>query len=107
MPCLGGLRRLSGRLDRDQCADLFLGGEVLDGRQGHLLGLIDRVVEDVAEAEELARSNRPWTPSAVEAIRDLRLRRQGAIDFSTEADLFAESFASGECQRRLRQLLGL
>ncbi len=106
MPCLGGLRRLSVRLDRAHCTDLFLGGEVLDGTQAHALGLVDRLITTDEDAEALARDNREWSASAVAAIREMRLNRHGLIDCGIEADLFAESFASGECQRRLKQLLG-
>jgi len=39
------------------------------------------------------------------AIRSIRLERQGRIDHDAEAELFAQPFASGECQKRLKKLL--
>ena len=55
--------------------------------------------------KRLARDMGEYSPSAVRAIRALRLARQGTIDAALGARMFAQPFAKGECQRRLKQLL--
>lgn len=106
MPCLGGLRRLTCRMDQGVSTRLFLAGEVITSAQGLELGLVNEVIDELDDALTIARHHRDWPVSGVEAIRSLRLDRHGAIDSTAEADLFAETFAHGECQRRLRRLIG-
>jgi enoyl-CoA hydratase/carnithine racemase len=103
VPCLGGLRRLSCRLSSELCSELFLGGEVLEAQQALDAGLLDRISD--APLERFAAAFSEFSPSAVSAIRGVRLDRQGRIDQDAEAELFAQPFASGECQRRLKRLL--
>jgi enoyl-CoA hydratase/carnithine racemase len=102
LPCLGGLRRLGCRLPPGLGTRMFLGGQLLDGRQAWAAGLADRLADDHHLAAAAVLDHRDWTVSAVRAIRSLRLDRQGPIDPGPEADLFARAFADGECQRRLR-----
>jgi enoyl-CoA hydratase/carnithine racemase len=104
VPCLGGLRRLSCRLSSELCSELFLGGEVLEAPKALEVGLLDRVSD--APLERFAAGFGEFSSSAVAAIRGVRLERQGRIDADSEADLFAQPFASGECQKRLKKLLG-
>jgi enoyl-CoA hydratase len=104
VPCLGGLRRLSCRLSSELCSELFLGGEVLEAPKALEVGLLDRVSD--APLERFASAFAEFSPSAVNAIRGVRLDKQGRIDADSEADLFAQPFASGECQKRLKRLLG-
>lgn len=106
VPCAGGLRRLAQRVTSETTSRLFLNGEVLDGTAAARIGLIDRLGDAPFACEKLAAALAEFSPSAVEAIRGLRLARQGAIDASAEADLFAQPFTSGECPKRLRALLG-
>jgi enoyl-CoA hydratase/carnithine racemase len=103
VPCLGGLRRLAVRLSKDLCSELFLGGEVLDAQQALEAGLLDRIADEGVERLVLGFGEFP--PGAVAAIRSIRLERQGRIDDRAEAELFAQPFASGECQKRLKKLL--
>jgi enoyl-CoA hydratase len=103
VPCLGGLRRLSCRLPAEMCSDLFLGGEVLEAQRALELGLLDRLSDGPIDRFVAGLSE--FTPAAVDAIRGIRLDRQGEIDRDSEAELFAQPFASGECQKRLRKLL--
>jgi enoyl-CoA hydratase/carnithine racemase len=103
VPCLGGLRRLAVRLSKDLCSELFLGGEVLDARQALEAGLLDRISDD--QVEKFASAMGEFPAGAVAAIRAVRLERQGRIDDRAEAELFAQPFASGECQKRLKKLL--
>jgi len=103
VPCLGGLRRLAVRLSKDLCSELFLGGEVLDARQALEAGLLDRISDD--HVEKFASAMGEFPAGAVAAIRAVRLERQGRIDDRAEAELFAQPFASGECQKRLKKLL--
>lgn len=103
VPCLGGLRRLSCRLSSDLCSELFLGGEVLEAEQALAGGLLNRLSDE--PLERYAEGFGDYSAAAVMAIRGLRLARQGRIDHDAEADLFAQPFASGECQKRLRKLL--
>jgi len=105
VPCMGGLRRLACRVAADVSSELFLKGEVLKAPQALSLGLIDRIADHPEDVDQLCRDLGEYSPSAVTAIRDLRLSRQGDIDADGEAWLFAQPFASGECQRRLRGLL--
>lgn len=104
MPGFGSLDRLRQRLGADHCRRLFLNGDILDGRQAIEWGLMDRLIRDPQEVIDLAHTLAEFGPSAVQAIRSLRLSQRGAAD--DLALLFAAPFASGECQRRLRQLLG-
>jgi enoyl-CoA hydratase/carnithine racemase len=104
VPCLGGLRRMSCRLSSELCSELFLGGEVLEAAKALEVGLLDRVSD--APLERFAAGFGEFTASAVSAIRGVRLDRQGRIDADSEAELFAQPFASGECQKRLKKLLG-
>ncbi len=103
VPCLGGLRRLSCRLSSELCSELFLGGEVLEAQKALESGLLDRLTDGPIERFVAAFSE--FSPSAVNAVRGVRLDRQGSIDRESEAELFAQPFASGECQKRLRKLL--
>lgn len=103
VPCLGGLRRLSCRMPSQVCSELFLGGEVLEAPKALDVGLLDRVSD--LPLDRFAAAFAEYTPSAVAAIRGIRLDRQGTIDHDAEADVFAQAFASGECQKRLRKLL--
>ncbi len=103
MPGFGSLDRIRQRLGADRCRRLFLNGDILDGRQAIEWGLMDRLVQDTDEVVRLAINLGEFGPSAVQAIRSLRLSQRGASD--DLALLFAAPFASGECQRRLRQLL--
>jgi enoyl-CoA hydratase len=105
VPCMGGLRRLACRVSEGFSSDLFLNGDVLDAEQALAHGLIDRLAHDPSDIESLARDMGEYPPSAVLAIRALRLARQGVIDAALGARMFAQPFANGECQRRLRQLL--
>lgn len=105
VPCLGGLRRLSCRLPPKVCNDLFLGGMMMDALQARAAGLIDRICCDRRSLSSLVRDLGEFPPGAVAAIRSIRLRRYGSLDPDREADHFAQPFASGECQRRLRMLL--
>ncbi len=105
VPCLGGLRRLSCRLSAEACSDLFLGGEVLDLDQALDLHLVDRLVNDPGEFSVMLEALGEYSQAAVDAIRSLRLSRRGPIDQRIEAEIFAQPFVSGECQRRLRRLL--
>lgn len=108
VPCLGGLRRLHQRVGPTVSSDLFLRGQVLDAEGALHAGLLDRIAPIDDNLSTLVASVTDFTPSAVAAIRDLRLRHHGPTDPSSEtieADLFAQAFANGECQRRLRSLL--
>lgn len=105
VPCAGGLRRLARRVPPDTTSRLFLNGEVIDGTEAVRLQLLDRLLEDPAPLVLLTHELGLWTPSAVAAVRSIRLERQGREDAAADAALFAQPFASGECQRRLKQLL--
>jgi enoyl-CoA hydratase len=105
VPCMGGLRRLACRVSEAFSSDLFLNGDVLDLEQALDHGLIDRCAHDQSDIERLACDMGEYSPSAVRAIRALRLARQGTIDAALGARMFAQPFAKGECQRRLKQLL--
>jgi|GEM_PF-2570795 enoyl-CoA hydratase/carnithine racemase len=105
VPCMGGLRRLACRVSESFSSDLFLNGDVLDADQALKLGLIDRLVHTSQDIEALAYDMGEYTQSAVLAIRQLRLARQGVIDSALGARMFSQPFASGECQRRLKALL--
>lgn len=105
VPCAGGLRRLAQRVAGETTSRLFLNGEVLDGASALRIGLVDRLVDRPFACEALAAELAEFSPSAVAAIRAIRLDRHGAIDAGAEAALFAQPFASGECQKRLKVLL--
>lgn len=108
VPCWGGLRRLHQRVGAEVSSDLFLRGQMLDADSALQVGLLNRIVLTIDEVDQLAHSVADFTPSAVSAIRELRLRHHGPADATSEtieADLFAQSFTNGECQRRLRSLL--
>jgi enoyl-CoA hydratase/carnithine racemase len=105
VPCMGGLRRLACRVSESFSSELFLNGEVLDAERAFAVGLIDRIAMRNQDIEALAADMAEFTPSAVRAIRELRLARHGVIDATLGARMFSQPFASGECQRRLKQLL--
>ncbi len=105
VPCLGGLRRLNHRIGPHLTGELFLRGVVLDAPQAMSAGLIDRLVADPGELDVFLDDLREFVPGAVRAIRDLRLRHYAPADPGVEADLFAQGFVLGECQRRLKSLL--
>ena len=104
MPCLGGLRRLAGRVGKDLASDLLLRGTVLDGQGALAAGLVDRLVVGENGLACLLQDFADFPPGAVRAIRELRLGRHGIQDIDTEAELFAQPFIHGECQKRLRML---
>jgi enoyl-CoA hydratase len=108
VPCLGGLRRLHQRVGPEVSSDLFLRGQMLDANGALRAGLLSRITLEDEGVTQLARSVADFSASAVSAIRELRLRHHGPADATSEtieADLFAQSFTNGECQRRLRSLL--
>jgi enoyl-CoA hydratase/carnithine racemase len=105
VPCMGGLRRLSQRIGTEKATRLFLSGDVLDGREAAQYGLLDRIVDDPLEIDPIANMLNEYSPSAVQAIRSLRLDRLGKQDAEAEVALFTQPFLTGECQRRLRGLL--
>jgi 3-hydroxypropionyl-coenzyme A dehydratase len=105
VPCMGGLRRLACRAGERFSSELFLQGAVLSGKQALKERLIDRIVSDGQQVNALAMEMGAYSPSAVAAIRSLRLERQGRIDSGVGARMFSLPFASGECQRRLKALL--
>lgn len=108
VPCLGGLRRLHQRVGPEISCDLFLRGQMFDAETALKTGLLDRILTNEDDLPLLAAAVADFSPSAVKAIRELRLRHHGPADATTEAieaELFAQSFTNGECQRRLRSLL--
>lgn len=105
VPCMGGLRRLSMRVGSESATRLFLSGDVINGRQARAQGLLNRLVPDPGDAERLALEIDELGLSAVLAMRQMRLHQLGPQDHEAEVALFAQPFATGECQRRLRQLL--
>jgi enoyl-CoA hydratase len=105
VPCMGGLRRLAYRVSQNLCSDLFLNGEVLSAERALSIGLLDRIVNEPSELEYIFQQMTEYSPQAVTAIRDVRLQRQGPIQSEAEAKIFAQVFANGECQKRLRELL--
>ena len=105
VPCMGGLRRLACRASEQFSSDLFLNGDVLDAERALAHRLIDRVIASDQEAYALAIAMSEYSPSAVRAIRSLRLDRHGMIDADIGARMFSQPFVSGECQKRLRGLL--
>ncbi len=104
MPGFGSLDRLRQRLGAERCRRLFLHGDILDGRQAVEWGLLDRLVREDREVLDLATSLGEFGPSAVQAIRSLRLGSRCPTE--DLALLFAAPFVNGECQRRLRKLMG-
>ncbi len=105
VPCMGGLRRLSQRISAEHATRLFLSGDVVDGRQAVSMRLLDRLAAESSDLDRLVRELGEYSPSAVHAIRSLRLERLGPQDAEAEVALFAQPFTTGECQRRLRGLL--
>jgi enoyl-CoA hydratase/carnithine racemase len=105
VPCMGGLRRLRRRGGGDLASRLFLAGEVIDGNEGMATRLLDRLVDTPFDIDQLVVPLLDYTSAAVHAIRGIRLERQGRDDCESEASLFAQPFASGETQKRLKALL--
>jgi len=105
VPCMGGLRRLRQRGGGDLASRLFLAGDVITGQEAVASRLLDRLVDTPFEVDQLIVPMLDYTPSAVLAIRSLRLEKQGHDDCESEAALFAQPFASGETQKRLKALL--
>lgn len=105
VPCMGGLRRLRQRGGGELASRLFLAGEVINGREALRVHLLDRLVENPFDVDQIAAPMLDYDASAVRAIRGIRLGRQGVDDCDSEAALFAQPFASGETQKRLRSLL--
>ncbi len=105
VPCMGGLRRMACRASERFSSELFLQGAVLGAEQSLREHLIDRIVSDESQVAELAHHMSDYSAAAVQAIRSLRLARQGRIDAITGSRMFSLPFASGECQRRLKALL--
>lgn len=105
VPCMGGLRRLACRVTEAFSADLFLSGEMIDANTALERGLVDMLVHHELEVTALASEMGEFTPEAVQAIRELRMKRHGTIDSKVGSDMFARPFANGECQQRLKQML--
>jgi enoyl-CoA hydratase/carnithine racemase len=105
VPCMGGLRRLACRASEQFSSELFLQGTVLSAQQALNHHLLDRLVDHEQQVAALARDMANYSPSAVNAIRSIRLQKQGHINSEVGARMFSLPFASGECQRRLNTLL--
>lgn len=105
VPCMGGLRRMACRASERFSSELFLQGAVLGADQALHEHLVDRIIPDEPHLMALIAEMTEYSPSAVKAIRSVRLERQGRIDAATGARMFSLPFASGECQRRLKALL--
>lgn len=105
VPCMGGLRRLACRATEQFSSELFLQGTVLSVEQALKHRLLDRIIDHEQQVAVLAREMANYSPSAVQAIRAIRLDKQGRINAEVGARMFSLPFASGECQRRLNSLL--
>jgi enoyl-CoA hydratase/carnithine racemase len=105
VPCMGGLRRLACRASEHFSSELFLQGSVLTAEEALKEQLIDRIVDAESTVTTLAKDMSNYSSSAVQAIRAIRLEKQGQINAETGSQMFSLPFASGECQRRLKTLL--
>ncbi len=105
LPVMGGVRRLGTRCTPDLAQRIFLGGDILDRDQALEKHLIHRGIASEDELGTLIGEAREWGLSAVLAIRDLRLRQYGQSDARQQAGIFAYGFYSGECQRRIHELI--
>jgi enoyl-CoA hydratase len=107
----GGTQRLPRVIGLGRALDLVLTGRVVDAREAHAIGLVDRVVDDgtaleaaVALAEQIARF--PWScvladrASLLEGIgrplgEGLRIEAERGERVLVEAGLGAQRFAAG------------
>jgi enoyl-CoA hydratase/carnithine racemase len=105
VPCMGGLRRLACRASEQFSSELFLQGSVLTAQEALHEQLIDRIVDAESAVTTLAKDMGNYSSSAVQAIRAIRLEKQGKINAEIGAQMFSLPFASGECQKRLKTLL--
>jgi enoyl-CoA hydratase len=106
-PAWGGRRRLVRLVGRARALMLLLSGDLLDAHEAERIGLADKVVPRdlaLAAAIELAQQIAANPPLAVTAIKravnyDSATSDNEAIAF--EADLFAETWISGDHQEAL------
>ncbi len=67
-PCWGGSQRLPRQVGRRQAMELILTGEMIDAREAHRIGLVNKVVPPsdlMAEAEKIARGIAAKSPVAL------------------------------------------
>jgi enoyl-CoA hydratase len=106
-PAWGGRRRLVRLVGRAKALTLLLSGDLLDARQAERIGLADKVVprgEELAAAIELAHQIAANPPLAVRAIKravNYDSATGGDEVMAFEADLFAETWISGDHQEAL------
>ena len=106
IPGFGGTQRLARLVGKGKALELILSGEMIDAREAHRIGLVNRVVPEgqaVAEAEKLARLIMTRGPVAVgmaiEAVNE-GLEMPVEEGFFLEATLFGlvvttEDFTEG------------
>jgi len=73
IPGTGGTQRLPRLIGKGRAAELLLTGDMVNAREAHQMGLVNRVVPDgqaVPAAEELARRIMANAPIAVEMAKD-------------------------------------
>lgn len=105
LPVMGGVRRLGARCSPTLARRVFLGGEIINRAQAIACHLVQRPFACDSDLERVLVEAHEWSPSAVQAIRDLRLRDYCMSDARQVATTFAQGFYSGECQRRLLSLM--
>jgi enoyl-CoA hydratase/carnithine racemase len=105
MPVMGGLRRLSLRCSPHLARRIFLGGHTLTGAEAGEEHLIHRLCANEAAFAAVIEEAGEWSPGAVLAIRELRLRELAGLDPACGARTFAAGFRNGECQRRISDLI--
>ncbi len=106
-PAWGGRRRLVRLVGRAKTLMLLLSGELIDAHEAERIGLADKIAprgQVLAAAIELARQIAANPPLAVRAIKravnyDSATSDKESIAF--EADLFAETWISGDHQEAL------
>jgi enoyl-CoA hydratase len=95
IPGFGGTQRLSRLVGRGRALELILSGEMIDAREAHRIGLVNRVVpagEALAHAESFARTVMSRGPVAVRmAIESVN----EGLEMTLEESLFLEATMFG------------
>ncbi len=111
IPGYGGTQRLSRLIGAGRALELILGGESIDAREAHRIGLVNRVVpfqELLPAAEALARTLRSRGPIALRcALQAVQEGLQGSMEegLALEAALFGLTCTTEDMREGTRAFL--
>lgn len=101
IPGYGGTQRLVQLIGKGKAIELLMTADLIDATEAHRLGLVNHIVEQdqlISKATEILTKIASKAPLAIEKIVDSvnAYFKEGILGFTTEINLFAESFETAD-----------